>query len=82
MKAVLFSAAVSGVLLPAQPVSSPATPKFEVVSIRRHTAESGPVQAGPTLDGYRSIGLPRFAIFQSAYALPNQHGFGDVCHAS
>jgi uncharacterized protein (TIGR03435 family) len=56
------------------PWPSPATPKFEVVSIRRHTARSGPVQVGPTPDGYRSIGLPLFAIFQSAYELPNQHG--------
>lgn len=72
MKATLLIAALSGVLLPAQPVSSPATSKFEVVSIRRHNAESGPVQTGPTPDGFRSIGLPMFAIFQLAYALPNQ----------
>ena len=49
-------------------------PKFEVISIRRHTAESGPVQLGPTPDGFRSIGLPMFGIFQWAYALPNQPG--------
>jgi uncharacterized protein (TIGR03435 family) len=49
-------------------------PKFEVISIRRHTAESGPVQAGPTPDGFCSIGLPMFGIFQWAYALPNQPG--------
>ena len=49
-------------------------PKFEVISIRRHTAESGPVQTGPTPSGFRSIGLPMFAIFQLAYALPNQPG--------
>jgi len=49
-------------------------PKFEVISIRRHTAESGPVQTGPTPNGFRSIGLPMFAIFQLAYALPNQPG--------
>ena len=49
-------------------------PKFEVISIRRHTAESGPVQTGPTPSGFRSIGLPMFAIFQWAYALPNQPG--------
>jgi uncharacterized protein (TIGR03435 family) len=49
-------------------------PKFEVISIRRHTAASGPVQAGPTGDGYRSMGLPMLAIFQVAYALPNQPG--------
>jgi uncharacterized protein (TIGR03435 family) len=49
-------------------------PRFEVISIRRHTAKSGPVQAGPTLDGFLSIGLPMFGIFQWAYALPNQPG--------
>src|ERR1035438_2393975 len=49
-------------------------PLFEVISIRRHTAESGPVQTGPTANGFRSIGLPMFAIFQWAYALPNQPG--------
>jgi len=49
-------------------------PKFEVISIKRHTAESGPVQTGPTADGFRSIGLPLFGIFQWAYALPNQPG--------
>ena len=49
-------------------------PKFEVVSIKRHTAESGPVQTGPTPDGFRSIGLPLVGIFQWAYALPNQPG--------
>ena len=49
-------------------------PKFEVISIRRHTAESEPVQTGPTPSGFRSIGLPMFGIFQSAYALPNQPG--------
>ena len=54
--------------------SSEKHPKFEVISIRRHTAESGPVQTGPTPDGFRSIGLPMFAIFQLAYALPNQRG--------
>ena len=49
-------------------------PKFEVISIKRHTAEGGPVQTGPTPDGFRSIGLPLFGIFQWAYALPNQPG--------
>src|ERR1035438_1049969 len=29
-------------------------PQFEVISIRRHTAESGPVQTGPTANGFRS----------------------------
>jgi uncharacterized protein (TIGR03435 family) len=52
-------------------------PKFEVISIKRHTAEGGPVQngpPGPTPDGFRSIGLPMIGIFQWAYALPNQPG--------
>lgn len=49
-------------------------PAFQVVSIRRHTAENGPPQAGPTADGFRSIGLPMSDIFQRAYSLPNQSG--------
>jgi hypothetical protein len=49
-------------------------PKFEVISIKRHTEESGPVQLGPTPTEFRSIGLPMFGIFQWAYALPNQPG--------
>jgi len=52
-------------------------PAFEVISIKRHPAESGPVQngpPGPTPDGFRSIGLPMVGIFQWAYALPNQPG--------
>lgn len=54
--------------------------KFEVISIRRHAADSGPVQTGPTPDGFRSIGLSMFAIFQWAYALPSQPGLlrGDL----
>lgn len=54
---------------------------FEVISIRRHTAASGPVQRGTaTPDGFRSIGLPIFSIFQMAYAPPNQRGMlrGDL----
>jgi len=48
---------------------------FEVISIRRHTAASGPVQR-PTMtpNGFYSIGLPMFAIFQTAYVPPNQSG--------
>jgi uncharacterized protein (TIGR03435 family) len=52
-------------------------PAFEVISIKRHPAESGPVQLGPpgpTPEGFRSIGLPMVGIFQWAYALPNQPG--------
>ena len=48
--------------------------KFEVTSIRPHNAESGPVQLGPTPDGFRSIGVPLFGIFQWAYPLPDQRG--------
>jgi uncharacterized protein (TIGR03435 family) len=51
-----------------------AGPTFEVTSIKRHTAESGPVQLGPTPEGFRAIGLPMGGIFQWAYALPNQPG--------
>jgi uncharacterized protein (TIGR03435 family) len=47
---------------------------FEVVSIRRSNAGGGPVQFGPTPDGFHSLGLPLFAIFQMAYAPPNQRG--------
>ena len=54
-------------------------PAFEVVSIRRHSAESGPVQRPTTTaNGFRSIGLNLFAIFQTAYVPPNQSG---VLHA-
>lgn len=59
---------------PAGASASQAHPQFEVISIRRHTPGSGPVQAGPTPTEFRSIGLPLFAIFQQAYALPNQPG--------
>ena len=50
-------------------------PAFEVVSIRQHTAASGPLER-PTItpNGFRSIGLPLFAIFQTAYVPPNQSG--------
>jgi uncharacterized protein (TIGR03435 family) len=48
--------------------------KFEVISIRPHAAGNESVRTGPTADGFRSIGLPLFAIFQWAYALPNQRG--------
>jgi uncharacterized protein (TIGR03435 family) len=62
----------------AQPASTTAANdkhwKFEVVSIRPHTPESGPVQLGPTPEGFRSIGVPLFGIFQWAYPPPNQRG--------
>jgi uncharacterized protein (TIGR03435 family) len=54
---------------------------FEVISIRRRTAASGPVERGTaTPDGFRSIGLPIFSIFQMAYAPPDQRGMlrGDL----
>jgi len=48
---------------------------FEVISIRRHTAASGPAQRPtPTPNGFHSIGLPLFAIFQTAYVPANQSG--------
>src|SRR5579883_1530245 len=74
MKPALFIAALSSVFLQAQQASPPAALKFDVVSIRRHAADSGPAQIGPTPDGFRSIGLPLFAIFQFAWALPNHSG--------
>ena len=49
-------------------------PKFEVVSIKRHTKDGPPVQLGPAPEGFRSIGVPLFGIFQWAYPLPNQRG--------
>jgi len=45
-----------------------------VISIKPHSAVSGPVQLGPTSTDFRSIGLPMFGIFQWAYALPNLPG--------
>ena len=47
---------------------------FAVISIRRHAADSGPVQLGQTPNGFHSIGLPLFGIFQWAYGLPNHPG--------
>ncbi len=73
MKTFLIAALFS-ISLQAQPAPSQPALKFEVVSIRRHSPESGPVQNGPTPEGFRSIGLPLFAIFQWAYALPDQPG--------
>ena len=84
--AALLYAGVAGMAQPglAQVSAAPASdqgasagekyPTFEVISIKRHTVESGPVQTGPTPDGFRSIGLPLGGIFQWAYALPNQPG--------
>jgi hypothetical protein len=40
-------------------------PKFEVISIRRHTAESGPVQTGPPPNGFlfdRSAHVRHFSV--------------------
>src|SRR5665213_1809738 len=54
---------------------------FEVISIRRHTAASGPAQRPTTTpNGFRSIGLHLFAIVQMAYVPPNQSGLlrGDL----
>ena len=49
-------------------------PAFEVISIRRNTGVSGPVQFGSTQDGFHAINLPMFAIFQMAYAPSNKSG--------
>jgi len=82
--ATLWYAGVVGLAqVPAAPASGQGVgtgekhPAFEVISIKRHAAEGGPVQngpPGPTPDGFRSIGLPMIGIFQWAYALPNQPG--------
>jgi len=47
---------------------------FEVVSIKRNNTGIIPERPGPTPSGYRSIGLPLRAIFQDAYASPNDSG--------
>src|ERR1700722_17468988 len=48
---------------------------FEVISIRRHTAASGPAQRPITTPNeFRSIGLPMISIFQIAYVPPGQSG--------
>ena len=47
---------------------------FEVVSIRRNNLVGGPVQLGQTPDGFHAINLPMFAIFQRAYAPPDESG--------
>lgn len=79
----VFLLATAATLLYAAPASAQSAsanekhPKFEVISLKRHIAEGGPVQngpPGPTPDGFRSIGLPMIGIFQWAYALPNQPG--------
>jgi uncharacterized protein (TIGR03435 family) len=75
--AVLYTGlpGMAQVSAPAPPASaSEKHPKFEVISIRRHTADGPPAQLGPTPEGFRSIGLPIFGLFQWAYALPNQRG--------
>lgn len=75
--AVLLSAGVAGMAQAGSAQAAGASekhPKFEVISIKRHTEESGPGQLGPTPTEFRSIGLPMFGIFQWAYALPNQPG--------
>lgn len=78
---ILYLAAVAFPLSAAQAqpagVSAPVANDhfaFEVVSIRRHNAQNGPVQTGATPEGYRSVGLPLFGIFQWAYALPDAPG--------
>ncbi len=50
-------------------------PSFEVISIRPRSDAGGPAQRPTTTPtGYRSIGLPLIAIFQTAWAPPNQPG--------
>ncbi|HEY4382100.1 MAG TPA: TIGR03435 family protein [Acidobacteriaceae bacterium] len=66
----LGQAGAQGQSTASAPVNAKRPLAFEVVSIRPYTAASGPVQFGQTPDGYHSIGLPLFAIFQDAYAPP------------
>ena len=46
---------------------------FEVISIRRSNAASGP-EFGATPEGFHAINLPMFAIFQMAYGPANGSG--------
>jgi uncharacterized protein (TIGR03435 family) len=71
MKAELLISALSGVLLPAQRVPSPATPKFDVVSIK--PCKPGVTQGGDSSPGRLSIGCGILAdvdntgLIQQAY---------------
>lgn len=46
---------------------------FEVISIRRDKGARAP-HFGATADGFQAVDLPMFAIFQMAYAPPNESG--------
>jgi len=50
------------------PTSAARPLAFEVISIRKNTGTNGPPRFGPTPDGFHSINMPLFAIFQLAYA--------------
>jgi uncharacterized protein (TIGR03435 family) len=71
MKATLLIAALSRVLLQAQPVSSPATPKFDVVSVK--PCKPGVTKGGDSSPGRLSIGCALLAdvdntgLIQQAY---------------
>jgi uncharacterized protein (TIGR03435 family) len=71
MKATLLIAALSSVLLQAQPVSSPAPPKFDVVSVK--PCKPGVTKGGDSSPGRLSIGcallagLDNTGLIQVAY---------------
>src|SRR4051794_9935062 len=71
MKAAFLTAALSVVWLQAQPVSSPAKPKFDVVSIK--PCKSGSTNGGDSSPGRLSIGcalvadVDNLGLIQQAY---------------
>jgi uncharacterized protein (TIGR03435 family) len=79
MKATLLIAALSSLLLQAQPVSSPAAPKFDVVSIK--PCKPGVTKVGDSSPGRLSIGCALLAdidntgLIQVAY---NRYAGGHV----
>ena len=82
MKATLLIAALSSVLLQAQPVPSPATPKFDVVSIK--PCKPGVTKGGDSSPGRLSIGCALLAdidntgLIQQAY---NRYADGHLTSA-
>jgi len=82
MKATLLIAALSSVVLQAQPATSPATPKFEVVSIK--PCKPGVTKGGDSSPGRLSIGCALLAdvdntgLIQQAY---NRYAAGHLTSA-
>src|SRR5947207_9203120 len=79
MKATLLIAALSGVCLRAQPVSTASTPKFDVVSIK--PCKPGVTKGGDSSPGRLSIGCALLAdtdntgLIQQAY---NRYAAGQL----